>query len=254
MTVGEEQFAGYLRTMGLPFEFEKEHPGKRKRPDFTVLHEGGECYFDVKDRTVLDMRSGAYDPHTWFREQIAQGGRKFREFKGSVCAVVVCPANAWSGDFEDPDVMLGSMYGNMGLVIPYNPSTGFVGSVERWELLGGGRMIRPHWKTPQHTTISALITLRSVPIGQARMLAYAKQHRKSGGRAFEWLQHDAGIDIEERHTGVIVWENAFAVAKFPERLFLGPYDERWSAVSGGMRRTHIGAGAEEFQRLWHPAV
>jgi hypothetical protein len=52
---------------------------------------------------------------------------------------------------------------------------------------------------------------------------------------------------------VIVWENAFATAKFPQDLFLGPYDERWSAVGSGMRRTHLGASVAEFQKLWAPS-
>lgn len=254
MTVGEKIFAAYLDSYGIHYEFEKSHAGKEKRPDFTIVHDGAECFFDVKDRTKLARGAGAHDPHKWFREQIVQGGRKFKEFKGSVCAIVLCPANAWAGDFEDPDIMLGSMYGNFGIVIPFNRKKGtFDGELERWEFLGGGKMIRPHWKTPQHTTISALVSLRNVPMGQARMLAFAREHRRRGGAKYAWLQHDTGIDIEERHTGVTVWENAFAAAKFPADLFLGTYDERWSATEDGMRRTHLGGGVAEFQELWAPS-
>ena len=32
-TEGEQRFEAYLNAMGYPFVFEKEHPGKNKRPD-----------------------------------------------------------------------------------------------------------------------------------------------------------------------------------------------------------------------------
>ena len=251
MTVGEKAFAAYLESCGLSYAFEKQHAGRQKRPDFTVNHKGMECFFDVKDRTELRLGDGPYDPYRWFREQISQGGRKFREFKGSVCAVVLCPANAWSSDFENPDIMLGSMYGNLGLMVRRTKadgsSAGFVR--EEWGFLNDGKMIRPHWKTAQHTTISALVSLRNITIGQARLLAYAREQRRRGDSSYSWLHQHGEIDVEERCTGVIVWENAFAVRKFPPDLFIGTYDERWSAVDGSMRRTHIGAGLVEFERL-----
>lgn len=250
MTTGERVFGDYLTRCGISFEFEKRHAGRHKRPDFTIRYHDSNCYFDVKDRTRLEVGSG--DPYRWFREQIRRAGAQFKEFKGEICAVVLCPANTWSGDFENPDIMLGSMYGDLGVVIPFDRTRDTLDdTLARWSFLNHGKMIRPHWRQPQHTTISALITLRSIPMGQAKLLAYAREHRKKGGAPGEWLQHDTGIDGEERHTGVIVWENAFAAAPFPRDLFLGLYDERWSAIEGSMRRTHLGDGAKDFLNLWN---
>jgi hypothetical protein len=48
-TAGEEVFESYLDFVSLPFEFEKEHEGKRKRPDYTVVWNGCTVVIDVKD-------------------------------------------------------------------------------------------------------------------------------------------------------------------------------------------------------------
>jgi hypothetical protein len=48
-TQGEILFEQYLESQGLPFEFEKKHAGKSKRPDYTVEWKGHTVIFDVKD-------------------------------------------------------------------------------------------------------------------------------------------------------------------------------------------------------------
>jgi hypothetical protein len=48
-TPGEVAFEKYLVFHHIKFEFEKEHPGKSKRPDYTVEWEGKTIVFDVKD-------------------------------------------------------------------------------------------------------------------------------------------------------------------------------------------------------------
>src|SRR2546428_9005665 len=48
-THGEILFEQYLESQGLPFEFEKEHAGRSKRPDYTIEWDGKTIIFDVKD-------------------------------------------------------------------------------------------------------------------------------------------------------------------------------------------------------------
>jgi hypothetical protein len=48
-TPGEIVFEKYLNFQHIPFEFEKEPPGKSKRPDYTIEWEGRPVVFDVKD-------------------------------------------------------------------------------------------------------------------------------------------------------------------------------------------------------------
>ena len=48
-TAGKKVFESYLDSVFLPFEFEKEHQGKRKRPDYTIGWKGCTVVLDVKD-------------------------------------------------------------------------------------------------------------------------------------------------------------------------------------------------------------
>jgi hypothetical protein len=75
-TPGEVLFEKYLNLQHIPFEFEKEHPGKSKRPDYTIEWEGRAIVFDVKDFDPPDsfrIGFGAFDPYPPIREKIDQG-------------------------------------------------------------------------------------------------------------------------------------------------------------------------------------
>jgi hypothetical protein len=63
-TTGELLFQDYLDSMQYPYEFEKEFPGRRKRPDYTVT-KNGVFLFDVKDfDEKLPLLGGSsYDPY-----------------------------------------------------------------------------------------------------------------------------------------------------------------------------------------------
>ena len=68
-TEGEQRFEAYLNTMGYPFVFEKEHPGKHKRPDYTLAHGGNMYLFDVKDADPYAPRGfNQFDP---FRKSLS---------------------------------------------------------------------------------------------------------------------------------------------------------------------------------------
>jgi hypothetical protein len=265
-TRGEQIFAEYLTASEIPFEFEVAHEGKAKRPDFTIKWAGGECYFDVKDREgsendliIVDpldppdddeVFGGAVDPpYKWIRKQIEQGRRKFKEFKGSPCAIVMFPADGWGHDLREPDFVLGAMYGDYGLVIPHDPAGGFASSKARSTFLDNGKMIRPRWRKPQNTTLSALITLREVKIGQARLRRYVDKHYPNV--KFWWdpdVQSKVDFDISESHIGAMVWENAFAANPLPGELFRGQYDERWGSSGRGIGRLHLGSVVAECLR------
>lgn len=66
-TVGEILFEQYLASLSLPFEFEKEHAGKNKRPDYTIEWKGQTVVFDVKDFNPPEKFPtgfGFFDPYT----------------------------------------------------------------------------------------------------------------------------------------------------------------------------------------------
>jgi hypothetical protein len=74
---GEALFEQYLASQGLTFEFEKQHEGKSKRPDYAIEWKFKTIVFDAKEfkppETFPTRFGGFYDPYTRIREKIEQG-------------------------------------------------------------------------------------------------------------------------------------------------------------------------------------
>ncbi|MGB2633509.1 MAG: hypothetical protein WAM58_06200 [Candidatus Acidiferrum sp.] len=232
-TIGELLFQDYLDVMQYPYEFEKEFPGKSKRPDYAVSR-NGVFLFDVKDFDEnLPLYGGScYDPHPRIREKIDEGRKKFKQFKEFPCSLVLKNNSNAFVHLESADIMLGAMYGDSGFTYLYSSK----GEIAAWPLkrafLGRGKMV--HDKQIQNTTISALITLRHVPVGMWQFRAIDRAC--PGLRLEETLSAAAerfpNFDVGEKQLGVIVWENATARIPLSRELFNGPYDERWGYEDG----------------------
>src|SRR5256885_2172301 len=112
-TIGEEVFEEYLQSQGLlEFEYEKEHSGKSKRPDYTVPINGREFIFDVKEFAPprhLSGYSGYYDSYASVREKINQVARQFKEYKDRPCCLVLYNAGDPFVHLQDPQDILGAM-------------------------------------------------------------------------------------------------------------------------------------------------
>jgi hypothetical protein len=137
-----------------------------------VFHDR-EYLLEVKDFEPTDVPEvGAYDGYARMRSKIDSAAKKFREYEGEPCALVLYNNDARLVDITTPTIVLSSMYGNAGVVIPFDPYTGEAVGKEYQAFLGGGKMIRPHWKKPENTRISALISLRYVDVGAMRLNEY----------------------------------------------------------------------------------
>jgi hypothetical protein len=103
----------------------------------------------------------------------------------------------------------------------------------------------------RNSTISALITLRLVRTGYARLCKDLRDRKDRQGSSLEgWVGAERDFNQEEEHIGVIVWENAFARIPFPRNLFCGNYDERYGLDDYGyLRRIYTGAGVVNFEEL-----
>jgi hypothetical protein len=184
-TPGEAAFESYMRESGIRFRYEVQEPGKTRRPDYTIRFDGRDVKIDVKDvedtlasdvSTTIDQpkltdiaigeaeddgtavevhtSGGAYDPHGKLREKVNVARAQFREYKGVPCAVVL-HTEGHGADLRSPEIMLGVMYGNYGVSIPFNPERGdFVGTVPEYGFHGGGsvlhrrrRGMRPGFRT-----------------------------------------------------------------------------------------------------------
>jgi hypothetical protein len=232
-TKGEIVFEDYLNFQGIPFDFEKEHPGKSKRPDYAIEWEGKTIVFDVKDFDPPDAPLsgfGAFDPYPPIREKIDQGRDKFKQFKEYCCGLVLFDAGRPLLLLDSPDVMLGSMYGDSGFSFPVNTTTGIgEASQTKQKFLGRGKMIRPNWSQAQNTTLSAIIVVSMIKPFLIEMT--------------DLMVENPGIDIEAEMRQripnfnpdidiprVVVWYNGVARIPFPSTLFRGDYDTHYGIV------------------------
>jgi hypothetical protein len=244
-TISEELFERYLESQGLTFEFERPYEGRSRRPDYTVTIAGKDYLFEVKEFEPGDMPLGTsiYDPYPPIRAKIDAARKKFKEFEGFPCCLVLHNRGAFVMT-ERHQVMLGAMYGDMGFKIPFDPSLGgMVGNAEV-AFLGRGKMIRPHWKEPENRRISAILTLRHYPLGRRRLSRWWEGIRAQirAGLIDRDAVPEPNFDFTEMGLGVIVWDNAYAEIPLPLDIFHGPYDERWSVVDNDQRMTFRGTG------------
>ena len=257
-TVGEQTFERYLVSRGInDFKFEHLVEGKKRPPDYTVTRDR-DYLFEVKDfQPEENLLGGAYDPYARVRAKIDAARKKFQEYEGWPCALVLYNNGAALVDITKPNFVLGAMYGNAGIVIPFNRTDGEPAGEIQEAFLGGGKMVRPHWKEPANTRISALVSLRYVYVGSMRrQKQFANLTSDAVGRvarAADIFRQicDAKFDFDpnEAHLGVIVWENAFASIPFPRDLFAGDYDEIYGVEEDRQPRVFAGKGVLEYEAL-----
>lgn len=249
-TEGERRFEAYLKAMGYPFEFEKPYPGKRRRPDYSVTLGSVTYLFDVKDADPEVMRPGFFqlNPHPEIIERIKAGQKKFKEFRDFPCCIVMQNNGNISAMFEEPSVVLGTMYGRIAFRVPLYVGDGpptEPAPPATWEFTQGA------WFQPnRNTRISALITLRRIAVGKRRL---RRIRQDNPGMAFDDAHNLAGDRFgadyfEELQQGVIVWENVYARVPLPRDIFNGPYDERYGLDGNDMTRVFCGSAFEEFDQ------
>lgn len=235
-TQGEILFEQYLRSQMLPFEFEKPHAGKSKKPDYTIEWDGKAVVFDVKDFDPPEsLRGGicAFDPYPRIREKIDQGRHKFKQYREFCCGLALFNLGNPFVRLDKAEIVLGAMYGDSGFTFPINTATGVGDATKvKWAFLNRGKMIRPHWSQPQNTTISALITLTVIHPHRQLLLETSRADRsRSVEECYAELQGTIeDFDPTRQVPRVIVWHNAVARIPFPDDLFCGPYDAHFGTL------------------------
>ena len=255
-TAGEKLFEEYLKSQDIAdFEYEREWPDKKKKVDYLVKVER-DYLFEVKDFCYTDILSGgAFDPHERLRAKIGELRVQFKEYKNWPCCGVLYNNNAHLVDLNTPMIVLGAMYGDLGLTMKINTATGEVikGS-ERQEFLSRGKMLlrkKDDSAEVRNTTISALITLRHIRTGYAKLCKTFRDNKdRPGFDLGKWLNQSRDFDSEEQYVGVIVWENHFARIPLPRNLFCGSFDERYGVDdNGNLSRLFVGRGVFEYEAL-----
>lgn len=247
-TIGEQRFEEYLKAMQYPFEFERTHLGKNKRPDYTVTKDGTTALFDAKDFDPnLPPGFTQGDPYSHIRKRIEYGRAKFREYKEFCCCIVLQNNGNVFALTEHPKIVLGAMYGDIGYSIPVyvGPGAPPAPSPPIQEGFMSGAQMLPN----KNTTISALITLRDVAVGRRRLRQiWNQQPGLSIPDAIEAAtgQFGADFDAYETQQGVIVWENIYARIPLPRELFNGPFDQRWGLDGNDLAEVSCGSRLAEL--------
>jgi hypothetical protein len=258
-TDSERCFAAYLDAAKHEWTYEPAIAGQVKRPDFAVTHDGIQVIFEVKERrssddaALIPMPSGArnFDPVAQTRHLLKKGLETLRDFDGHTCAVVIY--NNGNRDARlDPTCIYGSLVGNPGVWANMSADdTVDAGTIKSGFLEWTADEAR-RYETPKN--ISAIIALDTYRIpNPAFEEAFNKEvdqqtenlKRPLTGREKAEIRQSLMIDGGLRMSlcdapGVTVCTNPFATISFPESLFNGPFDERWSVVYGGVTRVFAG--------------
>lgn len=253
-TYGESLFERYLRSYGIGFEREPTLPGITQLVDFVIDHpDSGKILLEVKDienpRPVIGGL-GAFDPHRPIRSHIQAGTRKFKNTADYLCALVLAAPPGSFVLLNEPVIMMGAMYGNLGFRIPVDTELGTAdpNKIEPTYLVGEGKMIQK--SRIQNTRIAAIITIIEFHVWQFAMHKYVNTEdgRSKGERV--WDVQNGEVDLPDFDTtvpGVTVWENGVASRRLPKDLFRGEMDAWWEVNEGRQLPTFIGKLRRELE-------
>jgi excisionase family DNA binding protein len=249
--VSELLFEEYATECNLGrLEHEPPFPGTTKRVDYRLLHNGQMLWFEVKefadDRDLFNGNGGGpFDPHVGVRKKISKAAAKFRDYDGQCCSLVL-----FNERVNLVDIC------TVGFRIPINRETGTPVGPSTNVFMDGGKLIHPHVKTPQNTTISAVIALDRLAVGQRKLQIKAEQTELKEQRSLKLEEYLNLLETNRAAYGrkvlrTIVYENPHAAKPLPRDIFVGPFDERWGQSGDYIAPVYTGKSIEELNRIEH---
>jgi excisionase family DNA binding protein len=248
-----EEYADEYRLGTL--EHHPPFPGTTRLIDYRLIHEGRSLWFEVKefseDPNLIGTGGRAFDPHIGVRAKIGKAVGKFRDYDNECCSLVLFNEQLNLVDICTPEIVLGAMLGSVGWNIPINLETGQeVGPVTNI-FMDGGKLIHPHIKKPQNTTISAVIALERFAVGQKELQIAVERQELAEQRSLSFEEHWAMLETSpevysRRVLRTIVYENPHARNLLPRDIFTGSFDERWGQDGDVIKQVFIGP---ELKRL-----
>jgi hypothetical protein len=253
--LSELLFEEYLQGQGLGQpDHEPQVAGKSTRLDYRVSFSGKTLWFEVKQFAEVDLGDGGpYDPYISIRKKIAKAAAQFSEYKGECCSIVLYNDAINLAQISTPEIVLGAMLGNISIRVPVNFETGEETGPATTFFSEGGKLIHPHLKTPQNTTVGSVIALEKLPLGRREFQIKLAQKEATEERRLPWeefhnlFQED--LDANTRTVlRTIVYENPYAAMTLPPDIFTGPFDERWGPLPehNYIKRVYVGS---ELQKL-----
>ena len=242
-------FEAYLRSQGhTDFAFEPKMQGTSRRPDYRLSWSEQDILFEVKEFQAkaddFGPGFGVFDPYPPLREKINAARDKFKGLKQYCCCLVLY-------NRDKPLVLLdwqhvyGAMLGDLGFSVPIHvperpePEGDEINSI----FMSGGKMHKEHQGVAvaaQNQTISAILVLGHVPVGDRLFHADLREREVRQGRKFALeerlreLEASQGTDRDatRQPLRVVVHENPYARVLLPAELFRGPHDERYGDRDG----------------------
>lgn len=260
--VSELLFEEYISEYGLGCpEHEPPFPRTTRRIDYRLPHRGQMLWFEVKEfdediRMLDENGSGAYDPHIAIRTKIGKAAAKFRDYDGECCSLVLFNERLNLVDICTPRIVLGAMLGSVGFRIPINLETGTEAGPVTNIFMDGGKLIHPYVKTPQNTTISAVIALERLAVGQREFQIRVEQKERQDQRSLSLEEHLSFLEsnralYERRVLRTIVYENPHALRPLPPDIFVGLFDERWGRSGNYIAPIYTGAELAKLNKIEH---
>jgi len=253
VTESEEVFERYLSGQKLQWN---RVESSEKHPDYSVLHEDTNCFFEVKEfDDPLNKPTGGFSPCPAIREKITQARKQFKKYRSHPCVLVLWNSKSiYRGVFLN--VVGCAAFGDFIQTNDSGPQ----------DLRAGPPMYRfsgpAELTAVQNTTISAIAILCPFRLNHLWLDVWqelkAKQDRGEEVTVFDQfaLLQKFGQERPLRYSyegtiRTILLENPHARVPFPTEIFNGPFDQRWSFKSEWFGPSFIG---RELKRLRQEGV
>jgi hypothetical protein len=251
-TTSELLFEEYLKLNRVDFDYEPEIPGSSQRPDFRLGPAERVAFVEVKEfapsRTPPIASFGFFDPYPPIREKINSAARKFRYLKNFPCSLLLCNVGGQLIMLDAPDIVMGSMLGDLGLQFRINVTTGGAAEEPEPTFLGRGKMRDYKRNQPQNTTIGAILVLERFELGVKQFAVDEHQLEIEKGRPLTDVEFQDLLRGASRTVLRVKYhENPYARVRFPSDHFRGPFDEHWTWKEGVLERSFVGSELTAFE-------
>lgn len=213
-------------------------------PDLKVLIDPNPVIVEIKEfNRSCKSRLGGYCPVPFVRHKIRDSWRQFEHYSDHPCCLMLYNAGSFTVGLQ-PELILCAMFGE------------YIETIDSATYrFSGAAAMQPD----RNTYISSVAGLFPLHVHRNCLEAGRVAFQLTQGFARE-LTEDEELQIHQmtaRYLGqveqvmrAVIVENPFAPHKLPEKLFRGPFDERWHGCEDGIvRLKHSGEHVAEMRSL-----
>jgi len=229
----------------------------QKQPDYKVKHGWRACVFEVKEfDDPATKPSGGFSSCPAIREKINAASKQFKNYKNDCCALVLWNTNFYRSVL--PQIVLSAAFGE---IVREDPSP--LGAEPSKYHFSGRAELGPNC----NTRISAIVVLAPYRLNHLWLEVWRKlDSKRQRGETIETsdqfdllhqLSPDGTADYSYEGTvRTVVLENPYAKIPFPDDMFVGRFDQRWSMSreTEWFRLAFMGSELERRKRRGVPFI